>query len=434
MDCKKLVIIGAGSAYTPEIFDELIGRRNTLAFEEISLVDTQEGMERASVILEMGRRMFQRAKLPLALRLTTDRHEALRGADFVMSQLRVGGYRARMLDEQTGLKLGILGQETTGAGGFMNAMRTIPVALGIAKDMERDCPKATLINFTNPSGMVTEAILKHSTIRCVGLCNVPINMTADAAKALSVAPDALHAVYAGLNHLSFMLEASVAGRDVMPELIEKIGDNETLMKNIPKVEGVGELIRALTLIPSPYLQYYYFEPQMLLKQQEEWKNSGTTRGASVHAINERLFEAYRDPHLCEKPPELSDRGGSLYSFAAVNIMEALLGDEAREMCVNVLNQGAIRGLPEDAGVEVNCMISKAGIRPVAVGPLPDKVAGLVKCVKQYESLTVEAAVEKSRTKAVQALLNQPLIHGYKNAVAVIEEMERLYPQHIALHV
>lgn len=423
----KLVVIGAGSAYAPEIFDGLIARLKTFTFSEIDLVDIPDGMPRARIILEFTERMFQKAGYPCALRLTTDRRAALRGADFVISQIRVGTWRARAVDEQTGMELGLVGQETTGAGGFMNAMRTIPEALAIARDMEELCPKAWLINFTNPSGLVTEAILKYTQIRCIGLCNVPVNMQADAEKALGAK---LHCTFTGLNHLSFLIGAERGGEDVLPLLVEQLSGNETLMKNIPKVAGVGELVRAIGVVPSPYLQYYYFENEMREKQLREWREERKSRAVQVHAIDEELFRQYQDPALAEKPPELAQRGGSLYSFAALNIIEALLGDEPREMAVNVQNKGSIPDLLADDVVEMNCRVSRAGVERLALPPLPAPVRGLVQAVKHYERLTVRAAATRDRRLAVQALLNHPLIHGYRNAETVVELLEQRFPQTI----
>lgn len=426
----KLTVIGAGSAYAPEIFDGLIARRDTFHFDRIDLVDIEEGLPRARIIEAFAKRMFRAADMSVAIRLTTDRCEALRDADFVISQIRVGSWRARAVDEQTGMELGLIGQETTGAGGFMNAMRTIPQALEIARDMERICPQAWLINFTNPSGLVTEAVLKKTKVKCIGLCNVPVNMQADAEKALGVQDKSLRCRFAGLNHLSFLVQAERNGQDVLPQLVQRLGEHETLMKNIPKVAGVGDLIRILGIIPSPYLQYYYFEEEMRDKQLAEWRGERKSRAVLVHEIDEALFRKYAAPALVKKPPELEQRGGSLYSFAALNIIQALLGDEPWEMAVNVCNDGAIPGLAQEDVVEMNCCISRQGIRRLSFAPLPPQVSGLVQMVKQYERLTVEAASRRDRRLAVQALLNHPLIHGYKNAQTVVAMMEQRFPQYI----
>jgi len=428
---NKLVIIGGGSAYTPEIFDEII-RRKELDIRQIILVDIEEGLERARIICNLGKRMFRKAGIKCSLDLTLDRREALKGADFVISQIRVGGENARIQDELIGLQHNIIGQETTGAGGFINAMRTIPVMLDIARDMEELCPHAWLINFTNPSGIITQAISDHTTINVVGLCNVPINMQSDIARILNTSIENVHCSFIGLNHLSFISSVVVNGRDVMPDILESISGNETVMKNIPKVAGVGELSRVIGMVPSPYLQYYFFEEQMLHKQLDEWKSTGKTRGIITKEINQLLFEQYSNESLEEKPPALTQRGGSLYSFAALNIIEALLSPVPQEMVLNIPAGGMIYDLDNDDIVEINCMVSCNGIKPSLVGPLPEPVKGLICTVKQYERLTVSAAVLKSRQLAVQALLNHPLIHGWHNAISIVRAMEHAFPQYISL--
>ncbi|MCD7737175.1 MAG: 6-phospho-beta-glucosidase [Lachnospiraceae bacterium] len=426
----RLTIIGAGSVYTPEIFDGLIARWSRLRFDEIYLVDIEQGMSHARIIEAFARRMFEAAGIPVKIVLTEDRREALKNTDFVISQIRVGGWQARALDEQSGMELGLIGQETTGVGGFMNAMRTIPVVLEIARDMEALCPNAWLVNFTNPSGLVTEAVLKKTNVKCIGLCNVPGNMQADAEKALGVTGGSLKCRFAGLNHLSFMVNAQLDGQDVLPQLVKLLGEHETLMKNIPKVAGTGELIQALEVIPSPYLQYYYFENEMREKQLHEWETECRSRAVTVHEIDEMLFEKYTDVSLKKKPDELSQRGGSLYSYAALNVIQALTEENPWEMTVNISNEGAIPDLKDSDVVEMNCLISRAGIQRIAYDPLVSQVAGLVQMVKQYERMTVEAAVSRDRKQAVQALLNHPLIHGYRNAEAVVIMLEQRFPEYI----
>ena len=424
MEKRKLAVIGAGSAYTPEIIDEIIRRQDRLNVGEIALVDIPEGRERAEIIRDMALRMLRRAGIGCRVSLTMDRREALPGCSFVISQIRVGGWQARAEDERIGLDLGLIGQETTGCGGFMNAMRTVPEALAICRDMEENCPGALLLNFTNPSGIVTEAVLRHSAVRAIGLCNCPINMHTDAAAALGLGREQLRCRFGGLNHLSFMLSARAAGRDVYGELVEKLRHDPTTMKNIPKVAGTDRLIPALGLIPSPYLQYFYFEPEMLEKELRELAEDGTTRGEQVEKINRELFSLYAREDTDEKPVQLSQRGGSLYSFAAMDILEASLSEEPRELTVNTLNRGAVEGLPDDAGMEVTCRVSRGGVERIPLGSLPAQVAGLVAQVKRYESLTVEAAVRGSRRLAVQALLNHPLVHGFSNAEKVLQAMEK----------
>lgn len=423
MKDRKLVVIGAGSAYTPEIIDEIIRRNDRLNIREIALVDIADGQERAGIILEMTKRMFRKAGISCRVMLTLNRREALPGADFVISQIRVGGWQARAEDEHIGLRLSLIGQETTGCGGFMNAVRTIPEALAIANDISELCPDALLLNFTNPSGIVTEALLRYSSVNTIGLCNVPINMKADAAGALGVSFDDIRCTFGGLNHLSFMLSAESHGSSVYDCLLSRLSLDPTSMKNIPKVAGTDRLIHALGLIPSPYLQYFYFEQEMLWKELDELSASGTTRGEQVERINQELFRIYAQKETNEKPARLSERGGSLYSRAAMNILEASLSEEPKELTINTLNRGAIKDLPDDAGVEITCKVSRHGIQRPDIGKLPSKIAGLVHQVKCYETLTVDTAVRSDKSLALQALICNPLIHGFSNAEKVITAME-----------
>lgn len=433
MSGLKLVVIGAGSVYTPEIFQELIARKDRMHFDEIALVDIPQGRREAELVCALAGRMFRANGYETRLYLSMDRREALENADFVISQIRVGRLEARAKDERLGMELGLIGQETTGVGGFVNALRTIPAALDIARDMERICPQAWLVNFTNPSGIITEAVQKHSRIKCIGLCNVPINMIHDVTKLLGADPKEVQCRFVGLNHLSFITEIRRGGEDVMEQIVQRLGDNATLMKNIPKVEGVGELTRRLGMIPSPYLQYYFFEDQMHRKQKEEWEKKRVSRAVEVARINEGIFSQYKNVNVSSVPEEVSKRGGSLYSFAALDIIEALAGVTPKELVANTRNAGAIADLRDDDVVEINCIVERNQVKTRAFGQLPAKVSGLIQTVKQYERLTIQAAVEKSEDLAVCALLNHPLVHGFENAQQAVKQAEQAFPNTICLH-
>lgn len=424
----KLVVIGGGSSYTPEIIEGIIQRGATLPIKKMVLVDISEdgAMERAAIVAELGRRMIHRAGIDCSISLTDNRQEALQNADFVISQLRVGQMHAREMDELTGIDLNIIGQETTGVGGFLNALRTIPIALQIAEDIKKICPEAWLINFTNPAGIITQAIHNYSDIRCVGLCNVPINMQHDIASSLGVNDSEIHCEFAGLNHLSYVLSAVVDGHEVLPEVINSISNNFTKMKNIPQVSGTDLLIKDINMLPSPYLQYYYFEKEMLGKQQEEYILNRKTRAIIVEEVNNTLFKKYANPEIDIKPPELSERGGSLYSEAAFNVMEALVSDEPIELAVNYLNNGKMPQLDCTDVIEANFLISNKGIKPSREVYLPTHAIGLVRQIKCFEQITVRAAVEHSRSLALQAMLAHPLIHGYTNAQAVMDIIATRY--------
>lgn len=426
----KMAIIGGGSSYTPELFEGIIQRSEVLPIREVVLVDVPEGRKKTEIILGLGKRMFKKAGVPVDLWMTQNRRQALEGASFVINQIRVGQLDARILDEQVPLRYGMIGQETTGAGGFAKALRTIPVALEIAEDMSRSCPEGWLINFANPAGIVTEALLRNTGIRTVGLCNVPINMHNQLAKALELTPDDLYCEFVGLNHLSFIRGVRYQGRQIMERILDFQFSGQQTVANIPSADDGGELIKELGLIPSPYLNYYYREEQMLAEEQEAMESGKGTRGEQVKAIEEALFQKYADESLDKKPEELSKRGGAFYSQAALSLMESLCDPVGKVHVVNTVNLGSVPDLPFDSVIETNAWVSQFGIFPLAGGPLPIQVKGLVQQIKTYEELTVAAATVGSKKLAMQALLAHPLVHGFKNAHDVLEDLFQAHRRYL----
>lgn len=425
----KIAIIGAGSSYTPEIIDGLL-KAQCFSSLEVALYDLPQGMERTGIICGLALRMAQRQNIQANIYVTDNLEKALDNCGFVVSQFRVGLLEARITDEKIPLKYGLIGQETTGAGGFFKAMRTIPATLKLVRHMEKICPDAWLINFTNPSGIITEAVHRHSSIKCVGLCNVPYNMNVDAARLLKADVDRVYCRMVGLNHLSFITEVYLDGRPVLQELIDNRVFDAHVVKNIPKVPGVTGLILKLGLIPSPYLQYYYYEKEMLEKEQLELSDGTGTRGEQILRTQDQLFEIYKRPEISEKPKELEIRGGAYYSTVATTLIKALSGFGPVVTPVNYPNLGAIKDLSDESVVETNCLVDKNGVQPLSYGYLPPQVRGLVCQVKAYETLTIEASYEKSKNKAVLALLNHPLIHGYDNAVHLVDEMTEHYGKYV----
>lgn len=423
----KLTIIGAGSSYTPEVIDGLL-REPCFYNSEIALYDLpdDEARQRLETIYRLACRMAEKQQVNIRFFIADTLEEALYNASFVLSQFRAGLLQARIQDEKIPLAYHLIGQETTGAGGFFNAMRTIPEALKMARAMERLCPAAWLINFTNPSGIITEAVHRYTKIKCVGLCNVPYNMHMDAARLCHADPGRVYCHMVGLNHLSYITEILLDGKPVMKELIEEGAFNGQVVKNVPKVPGICDLISQLQLIPSPYLQYYYYEAFMLDKEKAEVESGMGTRGEQVLKVQNRLFEVYNNPETCEKPKELEMRGGAYYSTVAAKIIKALAGYDSVNMAVNYPNLGALAELTGESVVETNCIIDKNGVRPLSFGPLPQAIKGLICQVKAYETLTVEASLEHSKQKALLALLNHPLVHGYDNAVKLIDEMVKCF--------
>ena len=342
--------------------------------------------------------------------MTLDRKPALEGADFVCSQFRAGCLEGRIRDERISLKYGMIGQETNGLGGFANACRTIPIALEIAREMESLCPDAWLLNFTNPSGMVTEAILKHTKVKAVGLCNVPVIMQKGIAKMLGANEQDLVMQVAGLNHFIWARKVLHEGRDKLQEVVEEMltGDDPTVPQNIPKFKWPAELLRNMGMIPCAYLRYYYTSEDIMQQELEEASGEGT-RGEVVKAMENRLFDIYRNPELNEKPKELEKRGGQYYSEAACELMSSIFNDKRTIMHVNTRNNGSIEGLPNDCTVEVSSMITKSGPLPLSVAPFPKDTLRLIQILKEFESLTVEAAVTGDRNAAHRALILNPLV-------------------------
>lgn len=417
----KLLIIGGGSSYTPELIEGVISHYLTLPINRITLFDIEQGQEKLSVNTAFAKRMIERAGTDISVESTLDRRKALYGADFVVTQIRVGGLAARSRDERIPLKYGMIGQETTGIGGCLKALRTIPVMLNICKDMEELCPNAFLINFTNPSGIVTEAVLRHTRIKCIGLCNCPVNMSFDAAKRLGVNEADLDCRFIGLNHLSVMNHAYLDGRDRIGDVLS-VANSDSVVKNINKDEEMDELAAELGFMLSPYLQYYYMERKMLREEKEQAESPEGTRADQVAAVEKELFAAYSDPKLCTKPEALSKRGGSRYSEAAINLIDSIYNDKGDVQVVDVQNNGLIPQLPPDAVIETNCVIGKDGALVMRDNSVPCEILGLIEQVKAYERFTIEAAVTGDRKKALIAFLNNPLVHDVNDAQAALDEM------------
>ncbi len=317
----KIVTIGGGSSYTPELVEGLIKRYNELPVRELWLVDIEEGKEKLRIVGNLAKRMIKKAGVPMEIHLTLDRKEALKDADFVTTQIRVGLLDARIKDEKIPLNHGIIGQETNGPGGMFKALRTIPVILDIDKDMSKLCPNAWMINFTNPAGMVTEALLRYGkNKKIIGLCNVPIGMEKAVAKVLDVEHKRLRMDFIGLNHMVFGKEVYVDGVRVTDKLINLLADGniEQIVKNISDFTWDKDFIKALGMMPCPYHKYY-FQTKDMLKEELEQFSKGETRAEVVKKVEEELFKLYRDENLDIKPPELEKRGGAYYSDAACSL-------------------------------------------------------------------------------------------------------------------
>lgn len=418
----KIVTIGGGSSYTPELIDGFIIRNHELPVKEIWLVDVQAGKEKQDIVAEMARRMVKKAGVDIAIHTTLDRREALKDADFVTTQFRIGQMQARINDERIPISEGCIGQETNGAGGMFKGLRSIPVILDIVKDIQELCPNAWLINFANPSGMMTEAIYRKTTFRkAVGLCNIPINFQHDIAKLFEVEPKDIYLEYVGLNHMDFIKKVYCQGKDVTEEAIEKFLGMGNLVQNIDDIPWVPEFLRTLKLIPNDYLRYYFKRREMLEHEQKQYDEHGV-RGEVVRRIEEGLFELYKDPTLEEKPDALSKRGGSRYSEAACQLIDSIYNDTKDIQTVNVPNNGAVIGLEPDEVAEVNCIITNHGPIPITAGKIPVAARGIIQTLKSIERLVIDAAVEGDYGKMLVAMTINPLIADDVLAKKLLDEM------------
>lgn len=428
----KVATIGGGSSYTPELVEGFIKRYDEFPITELWLVDIEAGREKLEIVGNLAKRMVRKSGYPIKVVLTLDRKEALKDADFVTTQFRVGLLEARAKDERIPLKYGVLGQETNGPGGLFKALRTIPVILDICRDMEELCPDAWLINFTNPAGMVTEAVLRYSNIqKVVGLCNVPIGMEMGIAKLLNVEHSRLRIDFAGLNHMVYGLNIFVDGVSVKEQVMSLLTDptHTSFVKNIPGYGWEPEFLKALNALPCPYHMYYYKTKTMVDKDLENAKKEGT-RAEVVQRLEKDLFELYKDENLNIKPPQLEKRGGAYYSDAAVRLITSIYNDKGDIQPVNTMNRGAIASIPDDSAVEVSCMITRDGPRPITMGDLPIPVRGLVQQIKSFERVAIEAAITGDYATALLALTINPLTPSDTIAKQILDEMLEAHKEHL----
>jgi 6-phospho-beta-glucosidase len=416
----KVAIVGAGSTYTPELVEGFIRRADRFPVDELALLDVDP--TRLEVVGGLARRMLDRAGFGGRTVLTGDRDEAIDGAAFVIVQLRVGGQAARLLDETIPPRFGCIGQETTGPGGFAKALRTVPVVLELAElTGRRGAPGCWFVDFTNPTGLVTQALLDRE-VRAIGLCNVAIGFQRRFAQRFGVEPERVELEQVGLNHLSWVRAVKVDGVDRLPELLET--DLEELSS---EAEIPSELLRALGAIPSYYLRYYYRTREMVDRQ-----SRGTTRAEEVAQIEHDLLELYRDPDLAEKPQLLERRGGAFYSEAAAQLVASLASGTADVQVVNARNAGAIPNLAEDDVVEVAARVDTAGAQTLPVAPLGQDMLGLVQHAKAYERLTIEAATTGDRSTALRALLANPLVPDVDAATGLLDAILDANREHLPL--
>jgi 6-phospho-beta-glucosidase len=405
----KIAVIGGGSTYTPELVSGLSRERDRIGVQHLVLHDIDP--ERREVVGGLAARMLARQQFEGELLVTGDLDQALEGSNFVLVQIRVGGQAARLSDETVPLACGCIGQETTGAGGLAKALRTVPVVLEIAARARELAPDAWIVDFTNPVGIVTRALLDAGH-RAVGLCNVAIGFQRSFARQLGVEPDAVVVDQVGLNHLTWIRAVHVGGREVLQELMESHGDEIAEQAALPL-----RLLEELGVVPSPYLQYFYRHDAILGEQLD-----GTPRAKVVAEIERVLLELYRDPQLNEKPALLEQRGGAFYSEAATGLVASLVSGDGVVHEVDVRNNGTLAGLADDDVVEVPARVEAGRLVPLPQRPLAPELLGLTQHVAAYERLAVQAALTGDASITRKALLAHPLIGQHPLNEELVERL------------
>ncbi len=424
----KVTVIGGGSTYTPELVVGFLERLSAFPLSELCLMDIDPA--RLQVVGGFARRMVQARGEPFRITLSTDQREAIRGASYVTTQLRVGMMPARREDEYLGRRHGLIGQETTGVGGMAKALRTIPVLLDIARDIREVACSALLVNFTNPAGLVTEALFRHAPdVGSVGVCNVPITTKMGILErwreetGASIPAEKAELNTLGLNHLSWHRGFTVEGEEIWPQIMQTYLQR---LESEPEREWDPGSIATLGMIPNYYLRYFYYTARMLAAQQD-WPPS---RAEQVMEIERGLLAEYADPEKSEPPAGLMKRGGAFYSTLATKLLNAHYNDLGETHVVNVAHRGAVHSWPADWVLEMPCRVDRSGIHPIEAEPLPAACFGLLAQVKMYELLTVEAAVHGDRQAAYQALLAHPLGPAADQVQVVLDDMLETHRAHL----
>ncbi len=431
----KMVTIGGGSSYTPELMEGLIKRHHELPISELWLVDVKEGERKQQIIYDLLNRMVKKANIALKIYQTLDRREALIDADFVTTQFRVGQLDARHKDESISLENGVLGQETNGAGGLFKGLRTIPVILDIIKDVEELAPNAWIINFANPAGMVTEAVFKYTNFKkFLGVCNVPIGMKKAVLEMIdynSNDQDVKMDLF-GLNHMVFMSDLQINDQSYFKKIIETIINKEGSVgvNNIIDLDYEANLLKCLNLIPCPYHRYYFKEKEMLTIETAEYYK-GQTRAQVVQKLEKELFELYLDPKLDIKPPQLEQRGGAYYSDVACDVISSIYNDKNQELYVNFQNNGHITNVGHDWAIEMSATVGKDGAKPVQrIKEFDPKTLGMINAIKTFEQLAAKAAITGNYEDGILALNMNPLIHSDIDAKKIFDQLLEAHKEHL----
>jgi 6-phospho-beta-glucosidase len=416
----KVAVIGGGSTYTPELINGFLERVESFPLTELWLMDIDPA--RLEIVGKFAQRMAAAKHAPFKVFLTTDRAAAIQGASYVTTQLRVGMMEARRRDEYLGLRHNLIGQETTGIGGMAKALRTIPVILEIANEIRRSAPGALLVNFTNPAGLVTEALQRHAPdVQSVGVCNVALNAKMRFAEQLQgqlktkIDPARTQLKTLGLNHLTWHYGFTLDGEEMWPHIIQGVIEN---LKRESEPEWDVKTIESLRMVPNYYLQYFYYTAHKFAEQ-KKWPPS---RAEEVMTIEADLLRQYAEPDRSEPPADLMKRGGAYYSTVATQLLNAHYNNLGEVHVTNTRNNGAVKDWPSSWVLELPCRVDRSGIKPLPAEPLPAACFGLIAQIKSFEQLTVEAAVHGDRNAAYQALLAHPLGPAADQVQAVLDDL------------
>ena len=425
----KITVIGAGSSYTPELFADLAAEAEPLNVEQVALMDLNA--ERATFVASVSEKLVKATGQNIKVRGTADLEDAIRGADFIILQIRVGGLSARVRDEKLPMEFGMVGNETTGAGGFVCALRTITATMEIARATEHLAPNAWVFNLSNPAGIVTETLLKNTNLKVMGFCNIPINTTYAIAEVLGVPPAKVQLDSFGLNHLSWVQRVFVDGEERLQSLIAETCDAGSPLYRRGIVDHFMEpdFFRTLAMIPSWYVRYFYFPEQTL----EEDRNAGHSKGEEDMQREARLHELYSTTGYDDEARRiLSSKGGAQYYLPVLQAIHAIVNDSGDVVVADVLNGSALPNLPPNVCVEVPARIHRDRAEPLPVSAMPLSVRGLVQTVKAYEELTIQAALTGSREIAIEALMANPLVGSFGKASRffshVLENERNYIPQ------
>lgn len=418
----NVTVIGSGSTYCPELVDGFLQRQNSLHLKRLVLMDIDD--RKRTIVGSLCERMIKKAGLDTEVVMTDNLDAALVGADFVVTQIRVGKLPARYLDESIPVKYGLIGQETTGIGGMFKALRTIPVIGNICKKIEEICPDAWLINFTNPSGIITDYVLNNTKVKCIGLCNVPIDMLDDIKENCGEDVDI---TYLGLNHLSWVTSVMKNGKEMLYNLFDE-GFAPKVMANIVDDGFDVECLRSVGGWPSSYLQYFYNREAKI----EHLKNDKKSRAQVCMDIEEKLLKMYQDEELCIKPALLDKRGGHKYSLAACSLIDSIANDKNDVHVVNILNNGTLPFMQKNDVVEIAARIGADGAKPVEIreGTWNRHMVALMTAIKSYEKYTIEAGMTGDVHAAYNAMMVHPLIGDFAKSRACFEELKDAHREYL----